>query len=358
MKKIDWYILKKFLGTFFFIMMLLILITVVIDLSEKIDNFLDGTATLKQIVFSYYLSFIPYIVAMLAPFFVLVSVIFFTSQLAERSEIIAILNSGTSFYRLLWPYFVGACVLGGLLWYSNNFLVPESNKRRLAFENKYINKFTNNMAFNYHYQISPGVFMYVENYRPADATGFRFSIDQFVNGVMTYKLRSEKIEWDKKIKKWKVFNYYIREMHPEGDVIRTGVEMDTVYPFAPENFTITTDRKDEMTTPVLADFIDKMRKAGSNDMEFYDVERYRRSSGAFSVFIMTLIGVSLASRKIRGGLGWHLVLGIGLCSLFEVIMKFSVTFSTNSTLPPVVGVWIPNIIFGFVAAYLLVKAPK
>ena len=358
MKKIDWYILRKFLGTFVFIMLLLILITVVIDVSEKIDNFLDGTATWKEIVFTYYLSFIPYIVAMLAPFFVLVSVIFFTSQLADRSEIIAILNSGTSYFRFLRPYFVGAVILGGGLWYSNNYLVPESNKRRLGFENKYINKFTNNMSYNFHRQIRPGEFMYVENYRPADAVGFRFSIDKFTDGKMTFKLRSDKIEWDKKTNKWRVTNYFTRQMLPTGDIIKTGQQFDSAYNFTPESFSVSSDRKDEMTTPRLADFIDHMKKAGSNDIEFYEVERYRRSSGAFSVFIMTLIGVSLASRKLRGGLGWHLVLGIGICALFEIIMKFSVTFSTNSSLPPVLGVWIPNLLFGIVAIYLTAKAPK
>jgi lipopolysaccharide export system permease protein len=358
MKKIDWYILKKFLGTFVFIMLLLILITVVIDVSEKIDNFLDGSATWREIIFQYYLSFIPYIVAMLAPFFVLVSVIFFTSQLADRSEIIAILNSGTSFFRFLRPYFIGAVILGGGLWYSNNYLVPASNKRRLQFENKYINKYTNNMSYNFHRQISPGVFMYVENYRPADAIGFKFSIDKFEKGTMTFKLRSDKIEWDKNINKWKVYNFYSREMHPTGDIIRTGPEFDSAYSFSPESFAISSDRKDQMTTPRLAEYIDHMHRSGSNDIEFYEVELYRRTSGAFSVFIMTLIGVSLASRKLRGGLGWHLVLGVAICAVFEIINKFSVTFSTNSSLPPIVGVWIPNVLFVFVAIYLLVKAPK
>jgi lipopolysaccharide export system permease protein len=288
--------------------------------------------TLKEIIFNYYLSFIPYIVAMLAPFFVLVSVIFFTSQLADRSEIVAILNSGTSYYRFLWPYFVGAVILGGGLWYSNNYLVPESNKRRLAFENKYINKFTNSMSYDFHRQISPGVFMYVTNYRPADAVGFKFSIDKFVDGKMTFKLRSDKIEWDKKINKWKVYNYYSREMHPSGDIIRTGVEFDSTYTFTPESFSISSDRKDEMTTPHLVDYIEHMKRAGSNDIEFYEVERYRRTSGAFSVFIMTLIGVSLASRKLRGGLGWHLVLGVAICSVFEIINKFSVTAASDRRL--------------------------
>ena len=358
MKKIDWYILKKFLGTFVFIMLLLILITVVIDVSEKMDNFLDSNAPLRDIVFQHYAGFIPFISTLLAPFFVLVAVIFFTSQLSDRSEIVAILNSGTSYYRLLYPYFLGALILGGGLWYANNYLVPAANQRRLRFENKYINKYVSSLSFNYHRQVSPGLFMYVENYRPAEAIGYRFSLDKFDNGHMTMKLRSDKIEWDKKINKWKVSNYYIREMRASGDIIRSGAEMDTLFPFKPESFAITNQRKDEMTTPELKEYIDHMKKAGSNDIEFYEVELYRRTSGAFSVFIMTLIGVSLATRKLRGGLGWHLVLGIGLCALFEIIMKFSVTFSTNSSLPPFIGVWIPNVIFGVVAVYLTIKTPK
>jgi lipopolysaccharide export system permease protein len=356
MKKIDWYILKKFLGTFVFIMMLLILITVVVDISEKIDNFLDGTAPLKEIVFSYYLSFIPYISSMLAPFFVLV--IFFTSQLADRSEIIAILNSGTSYFRFLRGYMVGAVILGSALWLGNNYLVPMANHNRIEFESKYINKYTRSLSYNYHRQISPGTFMYVENYRPADAIGSKFSIDKFEKGKLVLKMRSESIMWDTIKKTWKVHNYYIREMHPDGDVIKTGMDMDSLFSFRPENFAISNDRKDEMTTPMLKDFILHMQKAGSNDIEFYQVELYRRTSGAFSVLIMTLIGVSLASRKIRGGLGWHLVLGIALCASFEIIMKFSITFSTNSSLPPFIGVWIPNVIFGFIAVYLTKTAPK
>jgi lipopolysaccharide export system permease protein len=358
MKKIDWYILKKFLGTFVFILLLLILITVVVDISEKIDNFLDGTATVREIIFQYYLCFIPYICTLMAPFFVLVAVIFFTSQLADRSEIIAILNSGTSYYRFLYPYFIGALILGSTLWYCNNYLVPMANKRRLDFENTYINKFTKTLSYNYHRQIAPNTFMYLEDYHPANAVGARFSIDKFENGKLAVKLRSETIAWDSTTQKWKIHNYFIREIHPGGDVIRTGAELDSLFPFRPENFAITNDRKDEMTTPMLKDFIRHMQKSGSNDIEFYEVELFRRTSGAFSVLIMTLIGVSLASRKIRGGLGWHLVLGIALCASFEIIMKFSVTFSTNSSLQPFIGVWIPNVIFGFIAIYLTKTAPK
>jgi lipopolysaccharide export system permease protein len=357
-KKIDWYILRKFIGTFVFILILLLLITIVIDVSEKIDGFLGSNVPFKDIVTRYYAGFIPFIGAILTPFFVLVSVIFFTSQLAERSEIIAILNSGTSFYRFLYPYFLGASILAVSLWYANNYLVPASNKKRVDFENQYINKYINNITYNFHRQISPGLFMYVENYRPSDGLGYKFSLDRFDKGNLVYKLRSEKIEWDSTHHKWHIFNYYTRTITSTGDVIRTGAQLDTVLPVNQEMLSIVNVNKDQMSTPMLNTYIDRMRKGGMSNIEYYEVERYRRDAGAFSIFIMTLIGVSLASRRLRGGLGWHLVLGIALCSIFEIIGKFSITFSINSTLPPVIGVWVPNMIFGVLAIVLLYRAPK
>ncbi|MFN8310426.1 MAG: LptF/LptG family permease [Chitinophagales bacterium] len=359
MKKIDWYILKKFLGTFVFILFLLLLITVVIDVSEKIDNFLDGAVPLKEILFTYYVSFLPYIGAMLAPFFVLVACIFFTSQLADRSEIIAILNSGSSFYRMLRPYAAGAFILGGSLWFCNNYLVPYSNKKRLQFEHKYISKYIDNISLNYHRQIAPETYLFMENYRPSDAAGFKFAIDRFHNSKLVYRLRADKIEWLKNSNNWRLTNWYERTERSElEDVIRVGKLLDTSFVFKPSDFKYTENVKEEMTTPELTHYIEEMRAGGQNYIEFYEVERYRRTASAASVFIMTLIGVSVASRKVRGGLGWHLVLGIGLSALYEIIGKFSVTFSTNATLPPVLGVWIPNLIFGVLAIYLLKKAPK
>jgi lipopolysaccharide export system permease protein len=358
MKKLDWYILKKFLGTFVFIMLLLLGVTIVIDLSEKIDNFVDNHATARIVITDFYVYFIPYITSLIGPFFVLVSVIFFTSQLAARSEIIAILNSGTSFYRMLLPYFVGATILATIFYFGNHYFVPYSNNKRIAFEKKYVSKPIEGMRYNFHRTVAPGVIVYFENYKPTDGSGFKFSIDKFINGKLVYKLRSEKIDWDKDRKRWKISNYYIRELSDNGDRISTGAVLDTVFSFKPEDFTFSENLKEVMTTPELIQYIDYMRKGGQPDIEFYEVERYRRTSSAFSIYIMTLIGVSLASRKVRGGLGWHLVLGIGLSALYEVIMKFSVTFSTNASLPPVLGVWIPNLLYAGLAFYLLKKAPK
>ncbi len=358
MKKLDWYILWKFLGTFVFILGLLLSITIVIDLSEKIDNLVENHAPARIVAFEYYVYFVPYITSLIGPFFILVAVIFFTSQLAERSEIIAILNSGTSFYRMLFPYWVGASILALVFYFGNHYFVPYANHKRIEFEEKYIYKPYDALRYNFHRTIEPGTIIYMEGYKPADGSGSKFSIDKFKDGRLIYKLRSERINWDSITKHWKIADYYIRELSDTGDRITTGVAMDTAFSFKPEDFSLTENQKEEMTTPELVEYIDYMRKGGQPDIEFYEVERYRRTSSSFSIYLMTLIGVSVASRKVRGGLGWHLVMGIGLSALYEVIMKFSVTFSTNASLPPVFGVWIPNFIYAGLAFYLIRKAPK
>jgi lipopolysaccharide export system permease protein len=241
---------------------------------------------------------------------------------------------------------------------GNNYAVPYANKKRIQFENVYVSKPSEGLRFNFHRTIAPGTIIYIENYKPTDGSGFKFSVDKFVDGKLVYKLRSEKIDWQKKTGKWRIANYYIRELGPNGDKITKGLVLDTVLAFKPEDFIFSENKKEVMTTPELKEYIDYMYKSGQPDIEFYEVERYRRTSTSFSIYIFTLIGVSVASRKVRGGLGWHIVLGIGLCALYEVIMKFTITFSTNASLPPVLGVWIPNVLYAGLAFYLIRKAPK
>lgn len=359
MKTLDRYLLRKFIGTFVFIMALLLAITIVIDLSEKIDAFVENKASVKTVVTEYYIYFIPYITSLIGPFFVLVSVIFFTSQLASRSEIIAILNSGTSFYRMLYPYFLGATFLAVLFYLGNHYMVPYANSKRIQFERTYVSKPYEGMRYNFHRVVAPGTIIYIENYKPADASGYKFSMDKFEKDKLVYKLRADRIDWNKQTEKWRISDYYIRDMKNEGrHRIMKGVVLDTVFPFKPQDFSFSAHIKEEMTTPELKKYIAYMYEAGLPDIEFYEVEQYRRTSSAFSIYILTLIGVSVASRKVRGGLGWHLVLGIGLSAAYEVIMKFSITFATNSSLFPIIAVWIPNILFAGLGIYLLIKAPK
>lgn len=358
MKKIDWYIFRKFMGTFVFIMALLLGITIVIDLSEKIDSLVDNHATVGVVVFDYFVFFIPYITSLIGPFFVLVSVIFFTSQLAARSEIIAILNSGTSFYRFLYPYMVAATLVAGIFFLGNHYMVPYANDKRIEFEHTYISKPPSGLRYSFHRTVAPGTIVYMENYSMSEGSGFKFSIDKFEKSKLVYKLRAERVDWDSTTKKWKISNYYIRELKDKKHIITQGARLDTVFNFKPSDFNISEHYKDAMTTPQLKQHIAIMYSSGQPDIEYYEVELYRRTSSAFSIYILTLIGVSVACRKMRGGLGWHLVLGIGLSALYEIVMKFSITFATNSSLPPLVAVWIPNLIFGLFAIYLVKKAPK
>ncbi|MBL0309123.1 MAG: LptF/LptG family permease [Bacteroidetes bacterium] len=358
MKKLDWYILRKFLGTFVFIMALLLCITVVIDVQEKIDAFVTNHAPFKAIVLDYFVYFLPWITSMIGPFFVLVAVIFFTSQLAERSEIVAILNSGTSFYRLLYPYFLGATILALAFYVGNNYFVPFSNEKRLEFERKYVYKPPEWIHYNFHRTIAPGTVIYMEGYKPKDGTANKFGVDKFKDGRLVYKIRSEKVEWLKETKKWRLNKYYTREFRDNGDLITKGEFMDTTFSFTPIDFSYTENQKETMTTPQLKEYIQYLYQAGQPNIEYFEIELYRRTSSAFSIYLMTLIGVSVASRKVRGGLGWHLVIGIALSALYEMTMKFSTTFSTNSSLPPILGVWIPNFIYAAIGLYLLKRAPK
>lgn len=358
MKKLDWYILRKFLGTFVFIMALLLGITVVIDIQEKIDAFVNNQAPVRAIVLDYMVYFLPWITSMIGPFFVLVAVIFFTSQLAERSEIIAILNSGTSFYRMLFPYFIGATILATAFYLGNNYFVPYSNEKRLQFERQYVSKPPEWARINFHRTIAPGTIIYMEGYKPTQGSAARFGLDRFQEGKLVYKIRAEKTEWIKETNRWRIYDYYIRELNESGDRIKHGTFMDTVLAFTPADISYTENIKETMTTPQLKEYINYLYQSGQPNIEYYEIEKYRRTSSAFSIYLMTIIGVSVASRKVRGGLGWHLVVGIALSALYEVTMKFSTTFSTNSSLPPLLGVWIPNFIYGAMALYLLKRAPK
>jgi lipopolysaccharide export system permease protein len=358
MKILDRYILFKFLSTFVFIIGLLSGITVVIDLSEKIDNLIEHEAGFWTTLSEYYIYFIPYITALLGPFFVLVAVIFFTSQLAERSEIIAILNSGTNFYRLLIPYGMGAILLAAVLGISNHYLVPFSNKKRIEFERKYVSRGVSDLRFSFHRMIGPGTFIYVENYKPSERSGFRFSLERFSNQKLQTKLKAERIEWLPQENKWRLHDVFLRQIMQEKEFHREAATADSVFSFTPDDFTFTESVKEVMTTPELDLFITLLNKSGQSDSIYYQIERHRRSASAFSVLIMTLIGLSVASRKVRGGLGWHLVLGIGLSALYEIIMKFSTTFSANAGLPAIMGVWIPNFVYLIMAIGLLLRAPK
>ncbi len=358
LKILDRYIIRKFLGTFFFSLALIIVIAVIFDISEKLDDFIERKAPLSAIVFDYYFNFIPYFANLFAPLFVFISVIFFTSRMAANVEIIAIINSGVSFRRLLYPYFLGAGLLAAISFYFNGWVIPHSNKIKLDFENAYIK---NPVVFkdrNIHRQISPGVFMYLESYNNTDNTGFRFSLEKIEEGKRTWFLNSDRIRWDSLSGKWRIENYYIRTINGFRETLTTGLKIDTVLNIKPADFKRRLNIIDAMDNNALNKFIREEQLQGSANVTVFLVEKYRRIALPFSTFILMLIGVSLSARKARGGIGAQLGLGMALSFVYILFMQISNTFAINGTIPPIIAVWIPNLIFAIIAGYLLKVAPK
>ncbi len=359
MKIIDIYIIKKFLGTFFFSIALLSVIIIVFDLSEKIDDFLEKQATLKGIVFDYYLNFIPFFVNMFSYLFTFIAVIFFTSKMAQNTEVIAILSSGISFRRFLFPYMLSAGFLAVLSFYMSNFMIPHTNKVMWEFEKTFIKDPIKNENMNIHMQISPGEFVYVESYNSFTATGQKFSLEKFTpEGTLVYKLNSDRIAWDSVSGRWSIRNYYFRKITGDKEFISKGLQMDTLINLRPEEFTLVADDIKTMNYFELNEFIKKEELKGSPNIPKYLLEKYKRYAFPFATIILTLIGVSLSSRKVRGGIGMHLGIGIGLTFTYILFMQVSNVFATFGNVSPLLATWIPNIIFGVLSIFMIRMAPK
>lgn len=360
MKKLDLYIIRKFLGTFFFSIALIISIAIVFDFSENVDEFIEKKAPTEAVIFDYYFNFIPYFANLFSPLFIFISVIFFTSKMASNTEIVAILASGISFRRLLFPYLLCAILLGILSFYLNNFLIPSSNKARLDFRLTYIddNPYKNS-ARDIHLQLSPNNYAYLESYSNRTDVGIKFSLEQFdEEGKLRYKLQSDFIKWDTTKQLWIVQNYYERKINGMEEVIKRGLNKDTVLNMSPKDFRKRDTDVESLNYTELNNEIEMEKFKGSKMVVFYEVEKYKRFAFPFASIILTFIGVAIASRKVRGGIGLHLGLGLGISFSFILFMKVSQTFATNGGLHPMLAMWIPNILFGILAIYLLKQAPK
>ncbi|HNY03903.1 MAG TPA: LptF/LptG family permease [Bacteroidales bacterium] len=358
LKTIDRYIIRKFLGTFFFTLMLLIFIVIVFDISEKIDDFLRHEAPLKEIVVDYYLNFVPYFINLFSYLLTFIAVIFFTSKMASDSEIVAILSSGISFRRLMYPYFVSALALGLLSFLLANLIIPYTNRAMFAFERMYINDPRDFTDQNVHKQISPGSFIYLENFNIHNKTGWKFALEKFDKRRLTYKLTGDKIEWDSVKSQWKISNYFARTIDSDRESVRRGSRLDTLLPFHPEDFMEDIEEVKTMNYFQLQRQIDKKELRGDPDVIKFKVKKYERIAFPFATLILTLIGVAVSSRKVRGGIGFHLGFGLALTFIYILFMQIFTVFATFGDLYPLLAVWIPNLIFGVVAAVLYRLAPK
>jgi len=357
---IDFYIIRKFLGTFFFAMALIMTIAVVFDFAEKIDNFMEKNAPWEAVVFDYYVNFVPYFATLFAPMFVFIAVIFFTSRMAINTEIIAILNSGMSFRRMMWPYFLSSLVIAFLIFYLTNFVIPHANLIRLDFEDKYYRSQGRKVNVEYvHRQVYPNIYAFMESYNPLHLRGRSFTLERIDdNGRLISKLSAPTVTWDSTLNKWSAFNYTIRDFDGEYEIMTQGTRIDTTLTIKPGDFSRDPGFVGTMTYRELSDYIDLLRMQGSEELKVFLIEYHGRFASPFAVFILTLIGVSLSSRKVRGGIGMNVGIGLALSFSYILFLQFSSQFSIKGNLEPMLAMWIPNILYFIIAMYLYKLAPK
>lgn len=361
LKTIDFYIIKKYLQTFLFTVLIFTMISIVIDFSDKVNDFIEEPVTKQQILIDYYLNFVLYINGLLFPLYALIAVIFFTSRLAYNSEIISILNAGVSFRRLMVPYLVAGGLITGFHIFANHYLIPIGNKNRLNFEHKYIWKYSDEGKTNdVHLFIAPETKVYIKYYRKKDTTGTDFRIEKIKDNKLVYLMKAKRAEWIGEPNQWRLRNYEIRTFDKTNEslLVGSGKQIDTTLNLRPEDFVRYQNHKEMMNTPDLQAFIDSERRRGIGNTKSYEIEKHRRSSEPVTILILTIIGMTVASRKVRGGMGLHLAIGVALGATFVFLSRFATVFATNENLTPIAGVWLPNIIFSVIALILISKAQK
>jgi lipopolysaccharide export system permease protein len=351
-KTIDIYITKKFLGTFFYAIALILSIAVVFDMSENLDEFLSKDISWLTIISEYYLNFIPYFANLFSPLFTFIAVIYFTSKMAYDTEIIAILSNGVSYKRLMRPYMVSAFVLASFSFVLGNYVIPPANETMNLFRQFYID---NNLQVvsserNIHRQIEPGVFIYMQSIN-ANNVGYRFTLEKFDDSKLVEKITADNIRWDEESGKWILNNWWKRKIYDNHEEFEKGYRLDTTLNMTPTDYRVVKNEMENYTTPELKREIKSMKMRGVNTVE-WELEKHRRVAGPFSAFILTIIGAGLASRKIKGGLGFHLGLGLLLSFSYILFMQISTVFAVSGNTSPLVAVWIPNIGYSVIAFFV------
>jgi lipopolysaccharide export system permease protein len=360
LKVLDRYIIRKFLGTYLFAIGLIIIIVIIFDYAEKVDDFIATKPTWGQVIFDFYLNFIPFFINQFSGLFTFIAVIFFTSKMAYNTEIIAMLSGGMSFRRLMWPYFVSAMAITILALSLNMWVIPRANEKRVAFEMQY---FKRNTIIKYdtdiYRQIEPGTFVYLRSFVGQDTPKANFfTIEKYDRNTLTEVLEAANVTYVEETGRWQAPKYTIRRIHGEDEEFLQFERLDTMVNLN----TAELGKVDQLikTMPIakLNKFIDQQKIKGSDMVSVFEVERQSRFSYPIATFILTLIGVSLSSRKVRGGTGLHMGLGIGLCFGYILLGRFAEEFAKGGVLLPTLSVWLPNIIFLMIAVWLYIKAPK
>ncbi len=357
LKKHDWYIIRKFLGAFFLAIVLIISVAVVFDISEKIDDFMEHEAPLKAIVFDYYLNFIPYYANLFSPLFTFIAVIFFTSKLANNSEIIATFASGISFYRITRPYMISAAVIAMMTYFLSGYVIPPANTHRLDFEEEYVKKTRRDNVLKVQMEVNPNEILYIDYFDKEVNRGHRVSMDIYQDKTIISRITAGYIYWDS-CHNWHYENYTKRDFDGLYESITSGDRLDTEINVIPADFFIYPGLQEQMTNPELKSYIDRQKSRGIGNVKDFELEYERRYAFPFASFILTIIGLSLSSKKIKGGMGKNLFLGLLLSVLYIMFYSMSSTFTVNGSLPPRLATWMPNIIFSIIAGYLYKRAPK
>ena len=358
---LDWYIIKKFIGTYIYSIMLIISISIVFDVNENLAKFSQYHAPLKAIVFDYYTNFVPYFANLFSPLFVFIAVIFFTSKLAGNSEIISILASGVSFKRLMRPYMISALLISVLTFYLGSYVIPKGNIVRQNFESMYKNKKNNTSADNVQLQVGKGIIAYIQHYDNNMKKGYGFCLDKFENKKLVSHLTASEIQYDTISESkyhWKLTNWRIRQMRGLREHIISGTEKDSTIMMEPTDLVFSKGQQETFTSPQLKEYISKQIDRGSSNVVQYEVEYHKRIANSFASFILTTIGVSLSSRKRKGGMGLYLGIGLALSFGYIMLQTVSATFAIQADTPPMLAAWIPNIIFTVVAYFCYKKAPN
>ncbi|HLQ99473.1 MAG TPA: LptF/LptG family permease [Sphingobacterium sp.] len=359
MNIIDRYIFKKYMTTFVFTLLIFTIIMVIFDVSERIDDFTAHDAPLSKIVTEYYAGFIPFYLNLLSPLINFIAVIFFTSKMADQTEIVPILSGGMSFYRMLRPYMLGAFLVFVFSFVSNVFIVPVTNKLKVGFENVYVKPDrVSKTAISTHMQVDSNSYVYIDHFETGSAIGYNFRLEKFEGDTMTEKLWADRILWDSVANKWNIENYSIRKIEGLKENMIYGKSMDTILDMRPKDFEAYDNMFTVMTTKELNERIEKEKIRGTGMMTDLLLEKYQRFINPFAVFILTLMGVALSSKKVRGGIGLSLGIGIALSFVYIVLIHFATMFSSKGGLSPVVAVILPTLIFLTLSVILILKAPK
>lgn len=359
LQRLDWYIIRKFLVTFFVSILLLSVIIVIFDISEKIDDFVQKEAPLRSIIFDYYVNFVPYFLNMYSPMFVFLTVIFFTSRMTQDSEVVAMLSSGISYHRLMLPYLVSALFIAFLSLNLGMWVLPPANATRVRFEQKYNSYRKVHVGRDMHYKLENDRFVYIESFSSYNNTAYNFTLEDLSGGRLRSKITAESAQYDTLNGVWKLRNWFVRE-YDEGmsDHIRSGRQMDTVLSLTRDDFFRNRYTIQELNQKELEQLIDTQIMRGDASVNMSQIEKHNRFSLPFSAIILTIIGVSLSTRKRRGGMGWNLAAGTALGFSYILFMQFSEMFVITDTLPAYIAIWLPNYIYTVIAIVLYIRACK